>query len=76
MKPPVCTKCQKELQWGKFAYMQEVCWTCFKLEVQEIRWFLLKYYPEERLDKLKEHDDIIVHLLDCIAEIHRLDRFA
>ena len=31
-----CIECGNDLEWGKFAYRQEMCWNCFEENIQKV----------------------------------------
>lgn len=65
-----CTSCGMKLSSGKFAYEQDVCWCCFKKEVDDISYCIEHFYPSWEWDKQSIHKDILNWMLRCIAEIY------
>lgn len=57
----VCRVCGVKLEWGRFAYNQEVCWDCFEQRVRAI--------ADEATTS--ENRSIILHLLNIAREIYR-----
>ena len=58
-----CSKCNKKLQWGDFAYDQSVCLDCFITEIESIQDNIDMYYPSWLSGKREEHKDILEHVL-------------
>jgi len=65
-KIPHCKICGKILKWGKFAYMQEVCWDCYKEKLLKCVDILFD------LGRVEE-SSMIFHAGCCISELFEED---
>lgn len=61
MNDKKCKICGKQLKLGRFAYNQDTCWECFKMEVDAI---------SEQVSKQSDKD-LIHWLKTVIAELYR-----
>lgn len=62
-----CICCGKKIGFGEFAYNQDTCWDCFKNEVQAMH-DNMGWYPSWLWTRRKAHQEILNHLLACLAE--------
>ena len=62
-----CICCGKKIGFGEFAYNQDTCWDCFKNEVQ-VMHDNMGWYPSWLWTRRKAHQEILNHLLACLAE--------
>ncbi len=63
-----CVSCGTPLRLGKFAYNQDTCWGCFKMEVESIQE-RINEYPSWCWDKRDKHKEILRHMLSITAEM-------
>lgn len=59
-KKDTCIMCDVPLEWGQFTYNQNLCWDCFKEQVQTLA----------KNQTNASEARMILHLLACVAEMH------
>lgn len=62
-----CATCGAPLIWGGFAYNQDTCWECFKIEVQAMQ-DRIDAYPSWLWDKREKHKEILHWTTSVVAE--------
>ena len=62
-----CIDCGIKLEWGRFAYNQDICWDCFKGYVKIIIE-RIEQYPSWLWDKRDTHKEIVSYMMAVVAE--------
>jgi len=63
-----CIECGNKLQWGKFSYNQDMCYDCYKTNVEEIIANIGKFYPSWLWGKTEQHQSIIRYAMAVVEE--------
>jgi len=61
-----CAICNRELQWGGFAYNQEMCINCFQFKVEVILHNIKEFYVWDTQQDI----DIVAHMFNVMAETY------
>lgn len=62
-----CIECDTQLEWGGFAYKQEVCWDCFERKVNILIAFLR---GRDTVPFPYVEADITQYMLEVVKEIY------
>jgi len=67
----VCEVCNRSLEWGEFAYKQEICWDCFAQTTRDILRSIKTYYPIGKVgdDTITKHTEHINYIMAIVAEV-------